>query len=73
MWLSCKWLEKGKRYSNFQEGYKTSPCNYKPVSLTSQVCKILEFIVKDNMSEHIKRFGLIKETQHMVLLKIGHA
>jgi len=42
----------------------------RPVSLTSQVCKILESIVKDNMLDHIRRFGLITE---MVLLKIGHA
>jgi len=48
----------------FKKGDKTSPCNYRPVSLTSQVCKMLESIVKDNMLDHIKSFGLIMETQH---------
>jgi len=48
----------------FKKGDKASPCNYRPVSLTSQVCKILESIVKDYNLDHIRRFGLIKETQH---------
>jgi len=33
----------------FKKGDKTSLCHYRPVSLTSYVCKILESIVKDNM------------------------
>jgi len=48
----------------FKKGDKTSPCNYKPVSLTSQVCKMLESIVKDNVLGHINNYKLIKETQH---------
>jgi len=32
-----------------------------------------DVLSEPNVSDHIRRFGLIKETQHMVLLKIGHA
>jgi len=48
--------EKANVTAIFKKG-KTSPCNYRPVSLTSQVCKILESIVKDNMFVYI-RIGL---------------
>jgi len=41
--------------------------NYRPVSLTSQVCKILESILKDRMTEHLLKFTLTRETQHGLL------
>ena len=31
----------------FKKGDRTDPANYRPVSLTSQVCKVLESIVRD--------------------------
>ena len=32
--------------------------------MTSQVCKVLESIVRDNILEHVKEYKLIKESQH---------
>ena len=43
---------------------KSSSSNYRPVSFTSQVCKVLESIVRDNILEHVKEYKLIKESQH---------
>ena len=48
----------------YKKGPKHSPGNYRPVSLTSHVCKILESIVKDTITCHLNQFNLIKSTQH---------
>ena len=36
-----------------KKGDRTDPSNYRPVSLTSQVCKILESIERTRVIEHI--------------------
>ncbi|MGE5822000.1 MAG: RNA-directed DNA polymerase [Nitrososphaerota archaeon] len=48
----------------FKKGDKSLPSNYRPVSLTSQVCKVLEAIVRDSILEHVEKYKLIKESQH---------
>ena len=40
------------------------PSNYRPVSITSQVCKILESIVKIKVIEHMNVNNLMSEAQH---------
>ena len=35
-----------------------------PISITSQVCKVMESIVRDHVTQHIKKFNLIRDTQH---------
>ena len=37
----------------FKKGSKSSPGNYRPVSLTSIPCKILESYIKDRVTEHL--------------------
>jgi hypothetical protein len=48
----------------FKKGSRTAPGNYRPVSLTSVSCKLLESIIKDKVMHHLKRHGLIKKSQH---------
>jgi hypothetical protein len=48
----------------FKKGRKALPCNYRPVSLTSQVCKIMESIIRDKMIEHISTWKLLRDSQH---------
>ncbi|MGE5822757.1 MAG: reverse transcriptase domain-containing protein [Nitrososphaerota archaeon] len=48
----------------YKKGDKCLPCNYRPVSLTSHVCKLLESIIRDNIINHVHKFKLIKESQH---------
>lgn len=48
----------------FKKGRKDDVSNYRPVSLTCIVCKILEKIVKGSISEHLDQYGLIKDSQH---------
>ena len=43
---------------------KTSPSNYRPVSLTVNVCKVFESSVRDEMIKHLEEYALIKDSQH---------
>ena len=38
--------------------------NYRPVSLTSVVVKVLETLIKDQMRNHLNKYKLIKGSQH---------
>jgi len=60
------------KYANitplYKKGSRSDPGNYRPVSLTSIVCKLMEFIICDNVTTHFKlnhlfsskQFGFIK-------------
>ncbi|XP_065678462.1 uncharacterized protein LOC136093401 [Hydra vulgaris] len=45
----------------FKNGDKLNPCNYRPVSLTSVVCKVMEKIIKDKMMKHLVKNKLINK------------
>jgi hypothetical protein len=45
-------------------GSKSDPGNYRPISLTSIPCKVLESIIKQNMLLHVEKHELVKSTQH---------
>ena len=48
----------------FKKGNKNEASNYRPVSLTSVPCKILESIIKDAVVEHLEQQGFYKGCQH---------
>ena len=48
----------------FKKGNKGEESNYRPVSLISHVCKILESIVKDSIVNYINENDLLNETKH---------
>jgi hypothetical protein len=48
----------------FKKGSRNLPSNYRPISLTSQVCKVLESLIKDKIVQHLTDFKLLKESQH---------
>ncbi len=48
----------------FKKGTKGDPGNYRPVSLTSVPCKLLESIIKDKLLHHLMANNLIKDIQH---------
>jgi hypothetical protein len=48
----------------YKKGSKSDPGNYRPVSLTSVSCRLMEGIIKDHIVNHLERHGLIRATQH---------
>jgi hypothetical protein len=48
----------------FKKGVKSSPGNYRPVSLTSVCCKIMETVLRDKMMKHLLENELISPSQH---------
>ncbi len=58
-----KWKE-ANVVAIYKKGPKGNPENYRPVSLTSIVCKIFESIVKDALNSHLERNKLISDSQH---------
>ena len=48
----------------FKKGNKTDPGNYRPVSLTSVCCKIMEQFVRDSIVDHMTKYNLYSECQH---------
>ena len=47
-----------------KKGDRTDPSNYRPVSLTSQVCKIFETIVRKHLLEHLTENNILRDEQH---------
>ena len=48
----------------YKKGKKNDPNNYRPVSLTSCVCKILETIVTDQIMLHLTENNMLSDQQH---------
>ena len=48
----------------FKKGSRNKPENYRPVSLISVVCKLLETLIRDHMVEFLVKHNLINTSQH---------
>ena len=55
----------------FKNGAKGSSCNYCPVSLTCVLCKIMEYIIRDAIMEHLNMFKLIRSSRHGFMAKLN--
>ncbi len=52
-----------------KKGNKASSNNYRPVSLTSILCKLLESIIKDEVIKFLKKHNLLYKFQHAFIRK----
>ena len=48
----------------FKKGDRTIAENYRPVSLTSITCKILEHIIHSSVMKHLERHKILNDSQH---------
>ena len=48
----------------FKKGSRNKSVNYRPVSLTSVICKLLETIIRDHMMDFLLKHRLINHSQH---------
>ena len=48
----------------FKKGSRCDPANYRPVSLTSVPCKLLEHILCTHIRGHLDRIGAVTDVQH---------
>ena len=48
----------------FKKGDKSNPANYRPISLTSLTCKILEHVVFSNFMTHFEKYNILDNAQH---------
>ena len=48
----------------FKSGVRSVPNNYRPISLTSVISKVLERIIRKQVSSFIDKKGCLNSTQH---------
>ena len=53
----------------YKKGPRTQPSNYRPISLTSHVCKVFESVIRDQIVIHLSKFKLIGDSQHGFVTK----
>ena len=57
-------MEKANIIPLFKKGSRNKVENYRPVSLTSVICKLLEKLIKDRMADFLVKHKLINPSQH---------
>jgi len=49
----------------YKQGSRNSPENYRPISLTCHLSKVMESIIRDVITQHLNKFDLINSSQHV--------
>ena len=49
---------------DWKEESRNVATNYRPISLTSQMCKVFETIIRDQVIEFLETNALIRNSQH---------
>ena len=62
--VPIEWREANVSPIYKKKGSKLDPANYRPVSLTSTICKIIESIIRDQIMVYLKLNQLISREQH---------
>ena len=48
----------------FKKGEKSDPSNYRPISLTCILCKVMEHIIASNITAHFNKHNILYDLQH---------
>ena len=48
----------------FKKGDRQNPGNYRPISLTSVICKTMERLIRDQIVDHLEENNLLSDSQH---------
>jgi hypothetical protein len=48
----------------YKKGLKSKPSNYRPISLTSVICRIMEHIIHSKLTSHFEKHNIISTIQH---------
>ena len=48
----------------FKKGERSNPSNYRPVSLTSVCCKVMEHVIHTNIMSHFEHYDILSDKQH---------
>ena len=57
----------------FKKGDPSIVGSYRPISLTSTLCKVMETIIKDNLLSHALSNNIINHNQHGFIQEGQHA
>ena len=60
-------MEGSKHYSFLQKSSRKKSVNYRPVSLTSIICKLLETIIRDHLMDFLNKHKLTNTSEHGVI------
>ena len=61
--LPSEWI-KAQVCPLYKKGDKTDPANYRLISLTCILCKVMEHVIASNISRHITQHNIVYELQH---------
>ena len=56
----------------FKKGDMSLASNYRPISLTCILCKVLEHIIASNLAKHLNEQGLMYDLQHGFRVNRAH-
>ena len=56
----------------YKKGSKADPRNYRPVSLTSLICKVMEHILVSQIMKHLKSNNILSEVQYGFRMRSRH-
>ena len=62
--VPLEWKEALNIIPLFTKGSRNKSVNYRPVGLTSVICKLLETMIRDHMMDFLVKHKLIKPSQH---------